>query len=43
MTKVGVYAFIRLVFDLIGEPSPWFGLLVLAIGGITAFLGVLYA
>jgi formate hydrogenlyase subunit 3/multisubunit Na+/H+ antiporter MnhD subunit len=43
MTKVGVYAFIRIVFDLIGSPSPWFGLVVLAIGGITAFLGVLYA
>jgi hydrogenase-4 component B len=43
MTKVGVYAFIRIVFDLIGPPSPWFGLVVLAIGGITAFLGVLYA
>jgi formate hydrogenlyase subunit 3/multisubunit Na+/H+ antiporter MnhD subunit len=43
MTKVGVYAFIRIVFDLIGPPSPWFGLVVLAVGGITAFLGVLYA
>jgi hydrogenase-4 component B len=43
MTKVGVYGFIRIVFDLVGQPSPWFGLVVLAIGGITAFLGVLYA
>jgi hydrogenase-4 component B len=43
MTKVGVYAFVRIVFDLIGPPSPWFGLVVLAIGGITALLGVLYA
>ena len=25
MTKVGVYGFIRIVFDLIGEPTPWFG------------------
>jgi hydrogenase-4 component B len=43
MTKVGVYAFIRIVFDLIGEPTPWSGLLVLGLGGITAALGVLYA
>ena len=43
MTKVAVYAFIRIVFDLIGPPSWWWGALVLAIGGITAALGVLYA
>ncbi len=43
MTKVGVYAFIRIVFDIIKHPDPWFGLLVLAVGGITAFVGVLYA
>jgi formate hydrogenlyase subunit 3/multisubunit Na+/H+ antiporter MnhD subunit len=43
MTKVGVYGFIRVVFDLIGEPTPYAGLIVAAIGGITAALGVLYA
>jgi hydrogenase-4 component B len=43
MTKIGVYGFIRIVFDLIGEPTPWTGLLVLALGGATAVLGVLYA
>ena len=43
MTKVGVYGFIRIVFDLIGEPTPYSGLIVPAIGGITAALGVLYA
>jgi formate hydrogenlyase subunit 3/multisubunit Na+/H+ antiporter MnhD subunit len=43
MTKVGVYGFIRIVFDLIGEPTPYAGLIVAAIGGITAALGVLYA
>src|SRR5262245_11401221 len=43
MTKVGVYGFVRIVFDLIGEPTPYAGLLVAAIGGITAALGVLYA
>jgi formate hydrogenlyase subunit 3/multisubunit Na+/H+ antiporter MnhD subunit len=43
MTKIGVYGFIRIVFDLIGEPTPWSALLVLALGGATAVLGVLYA
>jgi hydrogenase-4 component B len=43
MTKVAVYAFVRLVFDLLGPPSWGMGLAVLTIGGITAVLGVLYA
>ncbi len=43
MTKVGVYGFVRIVFDLIGEPTPYSGLIVAGIGGITAVLGVLYA
>ncbi|MDG4552515.1 MAG: hydrogenase 4 subunit B [Candidatus Contendobacter sp.] len=44
MTKVAVYGFIRIVFDLLGEPALWWwGGLVLALGGITAVLGVLYA
>ncbi len=43
MTKVAVYGFIRIAFDLLGEPAWWWGGLVLALGGITAVLGVLYA
>lgn len=44
MTKVAVYGFIRIVFDLLGEPVVWWwGGVVLALGGITAVLGVLYA
>lgn len=44
MTKVALYGFIRIVFDLLGEPvSWWWGGVVLALGGITALLGVLYA
>jgi hydrogenase-4 component B len=43
MTKVGVYGFVRIVFDLAGAPNPWLGLVILAIGGITAAIGVLYA
>jgi hydrogenase-4 component B len=43
MTKVAVYGFIRIVFDLLGPPDWWWGLVVLLAGGITAVLGVLYA
>jgi formate hydrogenlyase subunit 3/multisubunit Na+/H+ antiporter MnhD subunit len=43
MTKVAVYGFVRIVFDLLGEPAWWWGALVPLLGGITAVLGVLYA
>jgi hydrogenase-4 component B len=43
MTKVAVYGFVRIVFDLIGPPDWWWSMLVLAVGGITAVMGVLYA
>jgi len=43
MTKVAVYGFVRIVFDLLGEPSAWAGAAVLFLGGITAVLGVLHA
>ena len=41
MTKVAVYGFIRIVFDLIGEPDWWWSIVVLTVGGITAVMGVL--
>ena len=43
MTKVAVYGFIRIVFDLAGAPAWWWSILVLALGGVTAVMGVLYA
>jgi hydrogenase-4 component B len=43
MTKVGVYGFIRIVFDLAGPPNPWLGLIVLAVGAVTAAVGILHA
>ena len=43
MTKVAVYAFIRIVFDLLGTPEWWWSMLVLALAGITCVMGVLYA
>jgi hydrogenase-4 component B len=43
MTKVAVYGFVRITFDLLGAPEWWWSMLVLAVGGITAVMGVLYA
>jgi formate hydrogenlyase subunit 3/multisubunit Na+/H+ antiporter MnhD subunit len=43
MTKVAVYGFIRIVFDLLGEPSWWSSMIVLTLAGATAVMGVLYA
>jgi formate hydrogenlyase subunit 3/multisubunit Na+/H+ antiporter MnhD subunit len=43
MTKVAVYAFVRIVFDLLGEPAWWWSMVVLAIAGVTCVMGVLYA
>jgi len=40
---VAVYGFVRIVFDLLGAPTWWSGMVVLALGGLTAVLGVLYA
>jgi formate hydrogenlyase subunit 3/multisubunit Na+/H+ antiporter MnhD subunit len=43
MTKVAVYGFVRIVFDLLGPPVWWWSIVVLALGGVTATMGVLYA
>ena len=43
MTKVAVYGFVRIVFDLLGPPVWWWSMVVLAIGGITCVMGVLHA
>jgi formate hydrogenlyase subunit 3/multisubunit Na+/H+ antiporter MnhD subunit len=43
MTKVAVYGFIRIVFDLSGPPAWWWGTVVIPLAGITCVLGVLSA
>ncbi|WP_312165558.1 hydrogenase 4 subunit B [Phenylobacterium sp.] len=43
MTKVAVYAFVRIAFDLIGQPQWWWSLPVLTLGAVTAVVGLLYA
>src|SRR5262249_36779070 len=43
MTKVAIYGFVRIVFDLSGAPSWWWSIPVLTIAGVTTVMGVLYA
>ena len=43
MTKVAIYGFIRVIFDLLGQPSWPPSVVVLFLGGITAVMGILYA
>ena len=41
--KMGVYGFLRVTIDLLVGGPPWWGGLVLAVGTVSALLGVLYA
>jgi len=43
MTKVAVYGFVRIVFELSGDPAWWWSIVVLALAGVTTVMGVLYA
>src|SRR5437868_9249237 len=43
MTKVAVYGFLPIGFELLGPPVWWWSMVVLTLGGATAVLGVLYA
>jgi len=43
MTKVAVYGFIRIVFDLSGPPAWWWSVPVLLLSGATAVMGMLSA
>ena len=43
MTKVALYAIVRVLFDLVG-PLPWWpGAVLLALGGLSAVMGALFA
>jgi hydrogenase-4 component B len=43
LIKTGIYGLTRVLFDFMGTPPNWWGVTVLAIGTISAVLGVLYA
>jgi len=43
MTKVAIYGFVRVVFDLLGPTAWWWGIPVMVAGALTAVVGVLFA
>ena len=43
MIKTGIYGLIRIGIDVVGGAPDWLGLLILAIGAVSAVMGVLYA
>ena len=43
MIKLGIYGLIRVLFDLLGGGPVWWGGTLLAVGSVSALLGVLYA
>jgi hydrogenase-4 component B len=43
MIKMGVYGLLRVTLDLLGGGPPWWGGVILAVGAVSALLGVLYA
>lgn len=43
MTKVALYGLIRVLFDLVGSPQWQWGAGIMALGAVSAVLGVLYA
>lgn len=43
MTKIAVYGFIRIVFDLMGAPDSWWSIPVLLAASTSAVLGILHA
>ncbi len=43
MIKTGIYGLIRIIIDVVGGAPDGLGLLILAVGAISAVMGVLYA
>ncbi|EXJ13516.1 hydrogenase 4 subunit B [Imhoffiella purpurea] len=43
MLKVAVYGFIRVVYDLVGQVQWQWGVVLLAVGSVSALMGVLFA
>ena len=43
MTKVAIYGFVRIAFDLLGPPDWWWALPPVVLGALTAVFGLLHA
>ncbi len=43
MVKVGLYGLVRVSFDMLAPGESWWAVVLIAIGGLSAVMGVLYA
>jgi hydrogenase-4 component B len=43
MIKTGIYGFIRISMDILGQGPEWWGITVIVIGAVSSVIGVLYA
>jgi hydrogenase-4 component B len=43
MIKTGIYGFLRIAVDVLGQGPEWWGLAVVAMGAVSSIFGVLYA
>ncbi len=43
MVKMGIYGIIRICMDVMGQGPEWWGIAVIAVGAVSALLGILYA
>ncbi|MEW6738807.1 MAG: hydrogenase 4 subunit B [Nitrospirota bacterium] len=43
MIKTGIYGFIRISMDIMGQGPEWWGIAIIIIGAVTAVYGVLFA
>ncbi len=42
MVKMGIYGFLRISVDVLGQGPEWWGITVIAVGAVSALLGILY-
>ena len=43
MIKTGIYGFVRVSMDVMGQGPDWWGITIIIIGAVSSILGVLYA
>jgi len=43
MVKMGIYGFLRISFDVLGQGPEWWGITVISVGAVSALLGILYS
>jgi hydrogenase-4 component B len=42
MVKMGIYGFLRIAMDVLGQGPEWWGIAVISVGAVSALLGILY-